>query len=119
MIRTNSGVARELEPGFTGAGVVGGPGGPVHVGVLRVAAGHEIPRHPAVGDQAFVVVSGTGRVSGGDGVWRPIRAGQAALWSDGEEHHTRADTDLTAVVVEGANLPLHPRAVEVDGDGYR
>ena len=78
----------------------------VAVTMLRVAAGGEIGRHPAVGDQLFVVASGRGSVCGGDGEWHPIAAGQAAYWRDGEEHTTRADEDLTAVVVEMATLPL-------------
>lgn len=72
----------------------------VAVTVLRVAAGGEIGRHPATVDQLFLVVDGRGDVCGEDGVWRPIGAGQAALWSAGEQHATRAEEDLTAVVVE-------------------
>ena len=72
----------------------------IAITVLHVAAGGEIGRHPAPSDQLFLVLNGSGAVSGGDGVWEPIAAGQAAIWSAGEEHATRADDDLTAVVVE-------------------
>jgi mannose-6-phosphate isomerase-like protein (cupin superfamily) len=75
------------------------------VAVFRVAAGGEIGRHPAVGDQLLVVVAGRGSVCGGDGVWHPIEAGQAALWTDGEEHTTRADEPLVAIVVEAPQVP--------------
>lgn len=112
MIRFDEDVARRIGPGFTGVGVLGGD--QVHVGVLRVAAGHEIPRHPADPDQVMLVVAGRGEVCGGDGAWRPIAAGQAAVWRAGEEHTTRAYEDLTAVVVEIADLPVHPRAVPLD-----
>ena len=70
------------------------------VTVLRVAAGGEIGRHPASGDQFFFVVSGRGAVRTGDDAWQPIEPGQAALWRDGEEHTTRAAEDLTALVIE-------------------
>lgn len=70
------------------------------VGVMRVAAGGEIGRHAATDDQLFVVVAGRGSVCGGDGVWYPIEAGEAALWAAGEEHTTRADEPLVAIVVE-------------------
>jgi quercetin dioxygenase-like cupin family protein len=75
------------------------------VAVLRVAARGEIGRHPASGDQLFVVVAGRGSVCGGDGVWHPIEAGQAALWAAGEEHTTRADEPLVAIVVEAPQVP--------------
>jgi quercetin dioxygenase-like cupin family protein len=74
-----------------------GPGG---VAVMRVAAGGEIGRHPATVDQLFVVVSGRGSVCGHDGVWEQIGAGEAAFWAAGEEHTTRAEEPLVAVVVE-------------------
>jgi quercetin dioxygenase-like cupin family protein len=72
----------------------------VAVTMLRVAAGGEIGRHPAVVDQLFLVVAGYGVVCGNDGVWHPIAAGQAAIWAAGEPHTTRAAEDLVAVVVE-------------------
>jgi quercetin dioxygenase-like cupin family protein len=70
------------------------------VTVLHLAAGGLIGRHSAVADQLFVVVTGSGQTCGGDGVWQPITAGQAALWSAGEAHSTRAEEPLTAVVIE-------------------
>ena len=72
--------------------------------MLRVAAGGEIGRHPATVDQLFIVVAGSGLVCGDDEVWHPIGTGEAALWTAGEEHTTRADADLTAVVIEMADL---------------
>ena len=75
------------------------------VAIMRVAAGGEIGRHPATVDQLFVVISGRGSVCGGEGVWQSIEAGQAALWMAGEEHTTRADEPLVAVVVEMSQVP--------------
>jgi quercetin dioxygenase-like cupin family protein len=72
--------------------------------MLRVAAGGEIGRHVAPVDQLFVVVAGSGSVCGDDEVWQPIGTGEAALWTAGERHTARADTDLAAVVVEMADL---------------
>jgi quercetin dioxygenase-like cupin family protein len=62
----------------------------VAVTVLRVEAGGEIGRHPAVVDQLLVIVMGRAAVQAGDGLWQEIRAGQAAVWRAGEEHSTRA-----------------------------
>lgn len=61
---------------------------------------------PAPVDQLFVVVAGRAWVQGGDGVPAEIGAGQAAVWRVGEEHLTRAEEALTALVVEMPELPL-------------
>jgi hypothetical protein len=57
-----------------------------------------------VGAQVLAVVAGSGTVSGSDGVAHPVEPGVAAVWERGEEHDTRTETGLTAVVVEGASL---------------
>jgi quercetin dioxygenase-like cupin family protein len=80
------------------------PDGPGHVVLVRLAPGGRIGRHPTAGAQLLAVVSGSGTVSGGDGVDRPIAAGTAAAWEAGEQHETRTDEGLVAVVVEAAEL---------------
>jgi hypothetical protein len=47
-------------------------------------------------------VSGEGTVSGADGAEQAIAAGVAAVWEPGEEHETRSEAGLTALVIEGA-----------------
>jgi quercetin dioxygenase-like cupin family protein len=76
----------------------------VAITILRIAAGGEIGRYPATVDQLFVVMAGSGSVCGDDEVWHPIGTGEAALWTAGEAHTTRADADLTVVVIEMADL---------------
>ena len=76
------------------------------VRVAQVEAGGYLGRHPAVLWQVFAVVEGEGTVAGDDGVRRPIAAGQAAVWSPGEHHDTRATTSLTAVIVESTAEPV-------------
>ena len=78
----------------------------VEVTVLHVAAGGSVGRHRAPVDQLFVVTAGRGAVQAGDGAWQPVAAGQAVVWRAGTEHSTRADEDLTAVVVEMADMPI-------------
>ncbi|PZS33106.1 MAG: cupin [Pseudonocardiales bacterium] len=73
---------------------------------LRLERGGTIGRHPAVGRQLLVVVSGSGTVSNGDGAVVPISTGQAAFWTPGEEHETRSVNGLTAIVVEGPSVEL-------------
>jgi quercetin dioxygenase-like cupin family protein len=77
--------------------------------VVRVAhlePGGHLGRHPAVLWQVFAVVEGEGSVAGEDGVRRRIAPGQAAIWSPGEQHDTRADSRMTAVVVESTAEPV-------------
>ncbi|MFI7546858.1 cupin domain-containing protein [Actinoplanes sp. NPDC049599] len=89
--------------GVVAQAVLSGDGGAVTV--LHVDAGGEIGRHPAPVDQLLVVVAGQARVQGGDGTWAGIGAGQAVVWRAGEEHTTRTDAGLTALVVE---IPATP-----------
>ena len=69
--------------------------------IFRVAAGGCIARHPATVPQILAVIEGSGEVSGADGISETITAGEAVYWAAGEEHETRTDTGLTALVLEG------------------
>jgi quercetin dioxygenase-like cupin family protein len=77
-----------------------------HVVCVHLAPGGRIGRHPAAGPQLLAVVSGEGTVSGADGATRPIAAGVAAVWEPGEEHETRSEIGLTALVIEGAAVDV-------------
>jgi quercetin dioxygenase-like cupin family protein len=90
--------------GLSGVGLI--RAGSVGVTVLRLEAGGQIGRHPAPVDQLFVMVAGSGSVSGDTGEWRPIGVGQAAYWTAGEQHATRAEESLTAIVIEMPGLML-------------
>ena len=72
--------------------------------VFRVAPGGRIARHAATVPQILAVISGSGEVSGADGLGQAIAAGEAVFWSEGEEHETRTDAGLTALVLEGRGL---------------
>jgi quercetin dioxygenase-like cupin family protein len=63
-----------------------------------------LPRHPAASDQLFVVVQGEGWASGDDGAEQAIAAGTAVFWPAGEEHETRSQAGLTAIIVEARQL---------------
>jgi GrpB-like predicted nucleotidyltransferase (UPF0157 family)/quercetin dioxygenase-like cupin family protein len=71
------------------------------VQVMHLPADGLIGRHRAVGQQLVACVAGAGRVSGGDGGWRELQPGEAALWDDGEDHETRSDGGMTLVCIEG------------------
>lgn len=76
---------------------VDGRGG---VSVIRLAEDGVLGRHPAIVDQLFYVVQGDGWVAGRDGTRAPIRAGQAAYWTAGEEHESGTHGGMTALVIE-------------------
>jgi mannose-6-phosphate isomerase-like protein (cupin superfamily) len=67
---------------------------------IRVGAGGKVGRHPAVKAQRFVVVEGSGVVSGADGDEVAIATGQAALWEAGEHHESSSSTGMRAIVIE-------------------
>ena len=77
-----------------------------HAVVIEIAPGGVVGRHPAVVPQLFVVVRGSGWVSGADGEREPIEPGQAVLWERGEEHESGSDTGMTALVLEGVSLDV-------------
>ena len=79
-------------------------GAPFQAAIFRLAPGGRIARHPAAVPQVLAVLEGSGFVSGGDGIEEPIHAGEAVVWSAGEQHETRIDDGLVALVLEGPGL---------------
>ncbi|MFN2518253.1 MAG: hypothetical protein ABR604_04290 [Jatrophihabitantaceae bacterium] len=78
------------------------------VTLLTYSSSGQLGRHPAAAWQLFVVTSGSGWVSGGDGRRTAVSAGDAVRWSPQEEHESGSDTGMTVTVVE-----THTR---LDGD---
>jgi quercetin dioxygenase-like cupin family protein len=72
--------------------------------IFRVAAGGCISRHPATVPQILAVIEGSGEVSGADGISEAILSGEAVYWAEGEEHETRTEAGLMALVLEGRGL---------------
>jgi quercetin dioxygenase-like cupin family protein len=75
-----------------------------HAVVIEIGPGGVVGRHPAVVPQLFVIVQGSGWVSGSDGEREPIAAGEAVLWEAGEEHESGSDEGMTALVLEAESL---------------
>ncbi len=80
--------------------------GSAAVGYIELEEGGVIGRHPAAAPQLLMVVDGSGYASGADGTEQRITAGEAVYWELGEEHETRTDQGLVAVVVEAESLQL-------------
>ena len=81
-----------------------------HVYCIRIEAGGEIGPHEAGFAQLFLVVAGSGWVSGGDGVPRPLGVGRGALIGRGEVHAKGTDVGLTAIMVQLTDLAAAPAA---------
>lgn len=74
------------------------------IGLITLEADGVLGRHPAVGDQLFIVINGEGWVSGDDETRTDIQAGEAALWCAGESHESGTPTGMTALVVEARGV---------------
>src|SRR3954469_4676089 len=96
----------DLLDGVTVAPLTAQPrsGCPVKAAIFRVAPSGRIARHPATFPQILAVLEGSGYVSGADGEFHPITAGQAVFWPEGEEHETQTASGLTALVLEAEGL---------------
>jgi quercetin dioxygenase-like cupin family protein len=79
-------------------------GAPFQAAVFRVAPGGRLARHPATYPQILAVLEGSGAVSGPSGVDEPIETGEAVFWQAGEEHETKSEGGLTALIIEGDGL---------------
>ena len=79
-------------------------GSPVQAAIFRLEPNGRIVRHPATVPQILAVLEGAGRVSGADGRFEPIAAGEAVFWAAGEEHETETEDGLTALVLEADGL---------------
>jgi quercetin dioxygenase-like cupin family protein len=76
------------------------------VDVLTFGPGGLLGRHPTRLWQLFLLVSGTGWVSGSDGIHERLLPGDAVLWRPGEEHESGTDDGMVAVVVQTPVSPL-------------
>jgi mannose-6-phosphate isomerase-like protein (cupin superfamily) len=86
-----------------------------HLGCMYIGPNGRLGRHRTLQTQLFCVVSGEGAVSGGDGVFTPIEAGQAALWDAGEEHESSSVTGMTVLVLE-VTSSIQPSPLGAAGD---
>jgi quercetin dioxygenase-like cupin family protein len=86
-----------------------------HVYCVRIEAGGSIGAHEAGFSQLFLVVAGSGWVSGPDGEQRPLGVGRGVFISRGETHAKGSDTGMTAIMVQLTDLAAAPVALARDG----
>jgi quercetin dioxygenase-like cupin family protein len=75
------------------------------VHLAAIEPGGILGRHPNRLWQLFCVMSGSGWVAGPDGVRQDIVAGQAVLWSPGEEHESGSEEGMTVVITQATVRP--------------
>jgi len=85
-----------------------------HVYCVRIEAGGSIGAHEAGFSQLFLVVGGSGWVSGPDGKQRPLGVGRGAYIPRGEIHAKGSDTGMTAIMVQLTDLAAAPIALARD-----
>lgn len=72
--------------------------------IFRLVPGGAIRRHPASTHQIIAVLAGSGEVSGDDGAFIKVEEGNGVFFSTGEEHETRTEEGMTALILEGDGL---------------
>ena len=90
-----------------------GLGADTHLVAVTLAPGGVIGRHPAIGRQLLVVLTGEAEVAGAEGTISHLTAGQAAVWEPGEVHETRSPRGMSAMIVEG-DLDIGAPGEQVD-----
>jgi quercetin dioxygenase-like cupin family protein len=75
-----------------------------HVYCVHISPGGEIGAHEAGFAQLFLVVAGSGWVSGADAVRRPLHEGQGAFIARGEIHAKGSVSGMTAIMVQLTDL---------------
>ena len=96
-------IARFDSGGFVISAVAQLPRGAV-VNCAYLSAGGLIGYHQATVPQLLLVVDGEGWVRAETTDRIPIRAGQAAFWTEGEWHESGTDKGMTALIIESPKL---------------
>jgi quercetin dioxygenase-like cupin family protein len=76
------------------------------IAFIYLEAGGLVGYHQAAIDQLFLIVEGSGWVTGADRRKETITSGRAAFWKRGEWHESGSDTGMMVVVVEAEAIDL-------------
>ncbi|MCI3918975.1 DUF2793 domain-containing protein [Paenibacillus sp. TRM 82003] len=78
----------------------------VQMGCIHLLEDGVIGGHEASVSQIFIVITGSGWVTGKEKLNKEIKAGELAFWESGEWHEVRTEQGMTAVVVESDSIYL-------------
>lgn len=73
--------------------------------VARYEKDSLLGRHPTKIWQLFMVIEGSGWVSGEDKIRYPISTGQAVLWHPGEEHDSGSEIGMSVLILASSTDP--------------
>ncbi len=77
------------------------------VHVARYYEDSLLVRHPTKLWQLFMVIEGSGWVTGEDGVRHPISSGEVVLWHPEEVHESGRDTGMSVLLLASTTNPRH------------
>ena len=83
--------------------------GEAHIYCVRFGPGVMLGEHPAGFGQLFLVVEGSGWVSGQDGERVELHTGQGAYFAKDETHAKGSDVGMTAIMIQV--MELQPASV--------
>ena len=83
---------------------VGDGRGEAHVYCVYFEPGGSIGEHPTGFGQLFLVMEGSGWVTGADGSRVALTAGQGAFFENGERHSKGSESGMTALMVQVSEL---------------
>lgn len=86
----------------------------LRVALMEIQPSGVVGYHQAVGNQLFMILRGTGWVTGEDRRRVAVSPGFAALWVDGEWHESGSDEGMLALVIEGESLEPPPTMIEAE-----
>lgn len=78
--------------------------GEAHVYCVYFGPGGSIGEHPTGFGQLFLVMDGSGWVTGADGSRVTLSAGQGAFFENGERHSKGSERGMTALMVQVTTL---------------
>jgi quercetin dioxygenase-like cupin family protein len=78
--------------------------GKARVSCVYIEPGGSIGAHPTGSGQLFLVMAGSGWVSGADGKRVDLSTGQGALFENGETHAKGSEAGMTALMIQVSNL---------------
>jgi quercetin dioxygenase-like cupin family protein len=77
---------------------------PAQVILMDFEPGGILGMHPATCDQLFLIVEGEGWVRTSETEKIPLRAGESAFWTKGEEHESGTEKGMKVMIFEGDQL---------------
>jgi quercetin dioxygenase-like cupin family protein len=83
---------------------VGDGHGDVHVYCIYFEPGGSIGEHPTGFGQLFLIIQGSGWVTGADGSRVSLTTGQGAFFENGERHSKGSENGMTALMVQVSQL---------------